>query len=98
MYPAAQAKGSTDGAGSVSEAVLRASVTSAEVGEQYTETDALLRHDRRGGHQGGVSGTTQLPARSSRRALQEITDLDRLDRLIDRMPDVSPWQELLRTP
>jgi hypothetical protein len=32
------------------------------------------------------------------RALTEITDFDRLVRLIERLPAVSTWQELLQTP
>lgn len=31
-------------------------------------------------------------------ALQAITDLDRLNRLHDRIPDASNWQDLLDTP
>jgi hypothetical protein len=38
------------------------------------------------------------PAEASRHALEEITDLERLERLSDRLPDVSTWEELLQTP
>ena len=38
------------------------------------------------------------PDEAVRRALTAITDLDRLDRLIDRVLEVSTWDELLQTP
>jgi hypothetical protein len=38
------------------------------------------------------------PDEAARRALQEITDLDHLDRLSERLLGVSTWQELLQTP
>jgi predicted transposase YdaD len=38
------------------------------------------------------------PEEATRRALMGITDLDRLDRLSDRLLEVSTWQELLATP
>jgi predicted transposase YdaD len=38
------------------------------------------------------------PDEAARRALLGITDLDRLDRLSERLLDVSTWQELLQTP
>ena len=38
------------------------------------------------------------PDEAARRALLDITDLDRLDRLSERLLDVSTWQELVQTP
>ena len=38
------------------------------------------------------------PDEAARRALLDITDLDRLDRLSERLLDVSTWQDLLQTP
>jgi hypothetical protein len=38
------------------------------------------------------------PDEPSRAALRAITDLDRLDRLSDRLEEVRSWQELLQTP
>jgi predicted transposase YdaD len=38
------------------------------------------------------------PEEPTRRALLEIIDLDRLDRLSERLLDVSTWQQLLETP
>jgi predicted transposase YdaD len=38
------------------------------------------------------------PEEATRRTLLGITDLDRLDRLSERLLDVSSWQELLQTP
>jgi hypothetical protein len=38
------------------------------------------------------------PDEATRRALQAIDNLDRLDRLSDRLLGVSTWQELLQTP
>jgi hypothetical protein len=38
------------------------------------------------------------PDEATRDALLGITDLDRLDRLTDRLLEVSTWQELLQTP
>lgn len=31
-------------------------------------------------------------------AVKAITDLDRLDRILDRVQEAADWQELLRTP
>jgi hypothetical protein len=47
-----------------------------------------------------VQGRKKLgePDESTRRALLAITDLDRLDRLSERLLEVSTWQELLQTP
>lgn len=38
------------------------------------------------------------PTASTERALRNLTDLDRLARLLDRLLDVSDWEELLATP
>jgi hypothetical protein len=38
------------------------------------------------------------PDEATRQALVSITDLDRLDRILDRWREVSTWQELLQTP
>jgi hypothetical protein len=38
------------------------------------------------------------PDEPTRAALLGITDLERLDRLIERLLDVATWQELLQTP
>jgi hypothetical protein len=38
------------------------------------------------------------PDEATQRALLAITDLDRIGRLSDRLPEVSSWQELLQTP
>jgi predicted transposase YdaD len=38
------------------------------------------------------------PEEASRRALLGITDLDRLDRLSERLLEVATWQDLLQTP
>lgn len=38
------------------------------------------------------------PDEATRLALRDITDLERLDRLSERLLDVASWQELLQTP
>ena len=38
------------------------------------------------------------PSKAAQSALNQITDLDRLDRFIDRLLDASSWEELLATP
>jgi hypothetical protein len=38
------------------------------------------------------------PDEATKEALKAITDLERLERIGERLPDVSTWQELLQTP
>ncbi len=38
------------------------------------------------------------PAEATRTALESVSDLERLERMSDRMFDVTNWQELLDTP
>jgi hypothetical protein len=38
------------------------------------------------------------PDEAKRLALRDITDLERLDRLSERLLEVATWQELLQTP
>jgi predicted transposase YdaD len=60
-----------------------------EEGQAKGMQRVLLRHGRK--HLGEPDQTTIT-------AIQGITDLDRLERLSDRLSDVKNWQELLETP
>jgi hypothetical protein len=76
------------------------------MGEEFDIIEVLLDEGRAEGRAEGVQrallrlGRRKLgePDEATRLALRSITDLERLDRLSERLLEVATWQELLQTP
>ncbi len=76
------------------------------MGEEFDIIEVLLDEGRAEGRAEGVQrallrlGRRKFgePDEATRLALRDITDLERLDRLSERLLEVATWQELLQTP
>jgi hypothetical protein len=81
---------------------LRALYKGVPTMQESLTYQAILEEGRVEGLQRAVLhlGRSKLgePDELTRCALADITDLDRLERLLDRARDVSTWPELLQTP